>query len=87
MAPAVCLVFGILAILAQFLDFAIRRVRHSWLAILGGIVVLLLAAINSFIHTADGWTAVVPYGLTMSALTVLAMIVTGWFGRWRARHV
>jgi uncharacterized membrane protein len=48
---------------------------------LGGIAVLLLATVNSFIHTTDGWTAVVPYGLTLSIVTVLAMIVTAWFGR------
>ncbi|HTV68507.1 MAG TPA: DUF2231 domain-containing protein [Rhizobiaceae bacterium] len=80
------LVFGILAALVALIDFAIRRVRHAWLAVLGGIVVLLLAALNSFIHTADGWTAVMPYGLTVSIVTVLAMIVTGWLGRRGVYH-
>jgi uncharacterized membrane protein len=81
------LVFGILAILVSALDFLVRRIRPPWLAVLGGIVVLVLAAINNFVHTADGWTAVVPYGLTLSALTVLAMIVTAWLGRTGARYV
>jgi uncharacterized membrane protein len=43
-------------------------------------VVLLLAALNSFIHTADGWTAVMPYGLATSVVTLLAMIFTGLAG-------
>ena len=81
------LVFGTLALLARLIDLAVRKVRPAWLAVIGGLVVLLLAAINSFVHTADGWTAVIPYGLTLSVLTVLAMIITGWLGRRGVRHV
>lgn len=80
------LVFGIVAIVAQGVDYLARRIRPAWPAIAGGILVLVLAAINNFVHTADGWTAVMPYGLTLSALTVLAMIVTAWFGRVGVRH-
>lgn len=81
------LVFGGLDLLVRVVEMLIRRVRPSWLAVFGGIVVLLLATLNSFIHTADGWTAVMPWGLTVSVLTVLAMVVTAWFGRRSARHV
>jgi uncharacterized membrane protein len=80
------LVVGILAALAHGLDYLVRRLRPAWPAVLGGIVVLLLAALNSFVHTADGWTAIMPWGLTLSALTVLAMLVTGWLGRAGVRH-
>jgi len=49
--------------------------------------VLLLAALvvevfNSFIHARDGWTAVVPTGLTLSAIAVLLCLVAGW--RWQS---
>ena len=44
-------------------------------------LVLILAFINSLVHSADGWTGVVPWGLALSALTVLVLIVTNWFGR------
>jgi Predicted membrane protein len=81
------LVFGILAAIALLLDWAFRRIWLSWPMVSGGIVVLLLATLNNFIHTADGWTAVVPWGMTVSILTVFAMLVTGLFGRWGARHV
>lgn len=81
------LVFGVLALLARAVDYLVRRIRPSWLAVAGGVVVLVLAAINSFVHTADGWTAVVPYGLALSILTFLAMIVTAWLARPGVRYV
>ena len=73
------LVFGAIALLIRLADYLVRRVRPSWPGVIGGLVVLVLATLNSFIHTADGWTAVVPYGLAISILTVLAMAVTAWF--------
>ena len=44
------------------------------------LIVLVLAFFNNLVHAADGWTSVVPWGLTLSALTVLVMLVTGWLG-------
>ena len=81
------LVFGALELLALIFDLLFRKVRPSWLPVLGGVVVLVLATINSFVHTVDGWTAVVPYGLALSIATVLVMILTAWTGRWGWRHV
>lgn len=81
------LVFGGLELLARLAALLFRKRRPSWLAVFGGIAVMLLAIVNSFVHTADGWTAVVPYGLALSVLTVLAMMITGWFGRMGVRHV
>ncbi|MEQ1941280.1 DUF2231 domain-containing protein [Mesorhizobium sp. VNQ89] len=81
------LVFGAIALLVLLVNWLITRARPPWMATLCGIVVLLLATINSFVHTADGWTAVVPWGLAFSLLTVVAMLVTAWFGREGVRHV
>jgi uncharacterized membrane protein len=79
------LVFGVLAALAGAVDFLFRReVRApgpAWPHAVGGVIVLVLAIVNSFVHAADGWTGVVPYGLVLSAATVLVMAVTDWFGR------
>lgn len=79
------LVFGALAALAGAVDFAFRReVRRpgaAWPHAVGGIVVLLLAFVNSFVHARDGWTGVMPYGLILSAVTVAVMMVSDWFGR------
>lgn len=80
------LVFGGADLLVRLAEVVVRAVRPSWFVISGGVAVLLLAALNSFIHAADGWTAVMPWGLTVSALTVLVMLVTGWFGHREVRH-
>lgn len=77
------LVVGILAAVYLGIICIVRRSRPSRLHALFGIVALILAALNSFIHTADGWTAVMPYGLATSIATVVAMLLAGWFGRWR----
>ena len=81
------LVFGVPAWLVAVLILAIWKEGTSWLGLIGGFVVLLAATLNSFIHTADGWTAVVPYGLTVSIVTVLVMAVSAWLGRNEAPHV
>lgn len=79
------LVFGGLAAVAGMLDFALRRrVRRqatAWPHALGNLAVLVLAFVNSLVHAGDGWTAVVPWGLALSAATVFLMIVTAWLGR------
>lgn len=75
------LAFGVVAILARFVDYLITRIRPPWTAVIAAVVVLVLATLNSFVHTSDGWTAVVPLGLVLSCLTLIAMIVTGWFAR------
>lgn len=81
------LVAGVIELFALALEFLVRRVRPSWLAVLSGIVVMLLATVNSFVHTVDGWQAVVPYGLILSIVTVLVMFVTAWLNRRGWQHV
>lgn len=80
------LVVGIVAAIYLGILCLVRRSRPSRLHALFGLIALILAALNSFIHTADGWTAVMPYGLATSVATVLAMLLAGWFGRWRQAH-
>jgi uncharacterized membrane protein len=78
------LIMGVLAALAGFVDFvgrrAIRAQPPAWPHFLGNAVVLVLALLNNLIHSHDGWTSVVPWGLALSALTVAIMFVTGWLG-------
>lgn len=73
------LVAGFPAVVLHGFIYFLYRTRFSWLAIAGGIIALLLAVSNSLVHTADGWTAVVPAGLILSTLTVAVMIIAGWF--------
>ncbi|KAB0682104.1 DUF2231 domain-containing protein [Aureimonas leprariae] len=73
------LVFGVLAALVRLFDFILRRevraIGAAWAHAIVGAVVLILAIVNSFVHAGDGWTAVVPYGLALSAVTVVLMLV------------
>ena len=81
---AIGLVMGGLAAVAGLVDFLgnrlIRTQAPAWPHMLGNIVVLLLALLNSFVHTRDAWTSVVPLGMTLSSITVLVMLATGWLG-------
>lgn len=79
------LVFGGFAALFGLIDLLghrhLRRHRHGWAHGIGNIVAWLLAFFNSLVHAGDGRTGVVPWGLTLSVLTVLVMLVTVWLGR------
>jgi len=47
---------------------------------------MILATFNMLIHTRDAWTSVVPWGVTLSAITVVALIFTtviGWMSLYR----
>jgi uncharacterized membrane protein len=77
---------GGIAFLIGIVDFLISRRRPSWPTVISTIVALILALINNFAHTVDGWTAVMPMGLTLSALTVLALLVVAIFAVTGARH-
>jgi uncharacterized membrane protein len=74
------LVGGLFAVIAGAVGlFFYPRVRLGWPYWLGTLVTLCLGLVNSLVHAGDGWTAIVPAGLALSALTVLVMIVTAWF--------
>ena len=79
------LVMGGLAALAGIWDLlarpVLRRRQMGWIHGVGNIVVLILAFFNNLIHSRDGWIAVVPTGLILSALTVLVLLCTVWIGR------
>lgn len=81
------LVLGAISILIALLALTLRWHGPTALGITGQVIALLLAILNSFIHTADGWTAVVPYGLTVSVATVVVLAVAGFVGRRGAVHV
>jgi len=78
------LVMGALAALAGLIDFfgnsRIRAQAPAWPHLIGNVVVLGLSLVNSFIHARDGWTSVVPWGVTLSGIVVAIMLVTGWLG-------
>jgi uncharacterized membrane protein len=81
---AIAAIFGLI----DFLSAGRERPRIGWIHLIGNAIVLVLALFNSLVHARDGWTGVVPTGLTLSIITVLILIVTGFLG-WRMayRHV
>jgi uncharacterized membrane protein len=77
------LLMGAIAAVFGLLDFLLggrARPRIGWLHLAGNALVLLLALFNSFVHARDGWTSVVPTGLTLSVITVVLLAVTGFLG-------
>ncbi len=78
------LVVSILTAAAGLVDFfgepRIRELRAAWIHGLGNIAAFILSIFNALIHTRDAYTSVVPSGLTLSALVVAILLVTGWNG-------
>lgn len=78
------LVMGGLAALAGITDFAgdpkIRRIGAAWAHGLINIAVWVIELFNAFVHSRDGWTSVVPTGITLSAVAVALLAVSGWLG-------
>lgn len=56
------------------------RPTAAWFHFAGSATMLTLGLFNNFVHSRDGWTGVVPTGLTLSVLTVVALIFTGFLG-------
>ena len=78
------LIVAVFAVIAGFIDFLgdrrIRDLRAVWIHAGGNAVALILSIVNVFVHSRDGYTAVVPTGLILSVLVVLILLVTGWQG-------
>jgi len=78
------LVFGGLAALFGLIDFfGDRRIRALGAAIAHMVInltVWVIELFNAFVHSRDGWTSVVPTGLTLSIIAVLLLAVSGWLG-------
>jgi uncharacterized membrane protein len=82
---SVGVIFAYLAALFGLIDFlssrSIRAQPPAWPHAIGNILLLILATLNMFVHSRDAWTSVVPWGLVLSAATVLVLMFTAWMGR------
>jgi uncharacterized membrane protein len=70
------LAFGAFAGLVLLID-AIRGAA-SWIQFGLLVVTFVVEFINSLVHARDGWTAVVPLGLTLSIVGAILILLTGW---------
>lgn len=66
---------GLDALIARS-DMRRRSAVHGVLTI----AFMVTALINAFIHSRDGWTAIVPTGLILSIVTVVLVLVASWLG-------
>ncbi len=67
--------------LALVLDLALGRVRGvDWLRFGALTAAALLSLLNAFIHSRDGYTAVIPQGLALSFIVAGLLLVVGWRG-------
>jgi uncharacterized membrane protein len=75
---------GVVAALAGLIDFVtIERARShlsGWVHFIGNVIVLMLALGNWLPRIGDPQGFVEPWGLVLSALTVVLLAVTGWTG-------
>ena len=75
------LVFGAVAAILMLIDLARLpqlRTTLGWGALGLLVVTLVLEFINSLVHARDGWTAVVPAGLILSAVAAILIMSYGW---------
>ena len=68
--------------IALLVDLVFRRrsFRPAWFRLLICVIGALLSLINAFVHSRDGYTAVVPSGLTLSAIVAVIVVVLGCYG-------
>ena len=87
---SVGVVLGWLACIAGIVDLVGRRYATAPVPAavyaIGILIVMVIATFNMLIHTRDAWTSVVPWGITLSAITVVVLIFTtviGWMSLYR----
>ena len=73
--------FGVLAGIVLLIELitsrAIRGAPMGWMHVALFYVALVVEVFNAFVHTADGWTAVVPTGLILSIIGAVLMLAAG----------
>jgi uncharacterized membrane protein len=75
------LVMAALVAITAVIDLVFARQKPAWFRALAYMSAMLLSLLNVFVHSRDGYTAVVPTGLTLSAIVVailLFTVATGW---------
>jgi uncharacterized membrane protein len=76
------LVLAGLATIAYVIDLVTDRQidRPTFPRVVGYALAVLLSLINAFVHSRDGYTAIVPAGLTLSGLIVVVLLLTARVG-------
>jgi len=76
------LVMAAVSVVAGIVDLLMkRRFQIGAVRIICACLVVVLSLVNVFIHSRDGYTAVVPTGIILSGAVVVLMVVTTAIGR------
>jgi uncharacterized membrane protein len=77
-------VLGAVGLLAGIIDASrgllVLRTVEGWLYVVGNVIVLSVAILNSFVHSRDAWTSVMPLGLALSAVTAVLVLIVALLG-------
>jgi uncharacterized membrane protein len=76
MAGLVMAGLAVLAYVISTLAGRRRQSRSTWPRPVGFALAVFLAVIDAFVHSRDGYTAVVPTGLMLSACVVIVLLLT-----------
>ena len=76
------LVMSALVALAAVSDLAFGKQRPAWFRALGYTAGVLVSLLNVFVHSRDGYTAVVPTGLILSVVAVAILLLCTVTGGW-----
>ena len=71
---------GIVGLVDFCRDRRLREAPHAWPHALISLLAALLSVVNTFVHSRDGYTAVVPDGIALSAIVVALMMLAAWMG-------
>jgi uncharacterized membrane protein len=76
------LILAGVAVIAYLIDLARGRkvARPAWPRVVGYALAAVLSLANAFVHSRDGYTAVVPTGLMFSGLVVVVLVLTALAG-------
>jgi uncharacterized membrane protein len=78
-------VFGFIALIVWIVDLLrgpfVRAQLPRWPYAIAYLIALVLGVVNMFMHTRDAWTSVVPWGLALSAIAAVILLVAGWMSR------
>jgi uncharacterized membrane protein len=62
-------------------DRRVRSLRQGWMHGIGNVALVALAAVSFYLRATGGAEeAIAPVGVTLSFVTVLGLLVTGWLG-------
>ena len=72
------LIVTLVAVILLLIDFATGRAGRlntaSFILVAGA---ALLSLVNSFVHSRDAWSSVVPQGILLSALSTILLLIAG----------